>query len=82
MTICVERNNRMYEKDASVAIEIGDVAFLPEPGRLRLRIAEQQDSTTWSIEGVTQAIAYLQGWLATRPQHVPLSAIEEEAPDA
>jgi hypothetical protein len=33
---------------------------------IRLTIAEQQDQTTWSVEGAQAAVAYLQRWLASQ----------------
>lgn len=43
--------------------EIGDVMLEAQGPLLRVTIAEQQSSTTWTVAGAKHAIRYLRTWV-------------------
>jgi hypothetical protein len=68
------------------AADIGDISIEPTAGgrRLRLTIAEQQPTTTLSVEGATVLLNYLYDWLWSHeeaPQNTVVHPhVSQEAP--
>lgn len=59
-------------------LEIGDLMLEDVGPRVRLTIAEQRDTATWSVDGASLAVGWLLAWIA----HQPGQSLDSVVPDA